>query len=194
MNQQFIKAFPTTLYYIQNVLDQVQITDLRDAVEKTEQDNSPVNPDVWECDALSTYPFVNQHLDKFIGENFLKHITDYLDHEHGLLPQCNLNIVSWHNKYTNTQFQESHDHIGPGIVACGVYVLDQEEKSTCRIQFLDPNKGVKNAAGISDIKETPDFASNDLILFPPYLQHRVLHETEDAHRTTVSFNVSFKVS
>jgi hypothetical protein len=193
MNQQFIKAFPTTLYFIQGALSQDQITELRETITLTEEENTPVNPDVWECDALSTYPFNNKHLDKFVGEQFRKYITDYLDHEHNLLPRCNLNIISWHNKYHNKQFQESHNHIGPGIIACGVYILDQENDSTSRIQFLDPNKNVKNAAGISDIKETPTFEGNDLILFPPYLEHRVLHETKDAQRTTVSFNVSFKV-
>jgi len=190
---QFIKAFPTTLSYVQDALTSEKILKLKEVIDQTEDENAPVNPDVWDCDALSTYPFNNKHLDKFIATEFIKYITDYLDHEHNLLPPINLAVVSWHNKYTKTQYQEAHNHIGPMVIGCGVYVLEQEENTSCRIQFLDPNKDNKNACGIADIKETPEFKPNDLILFPPYLQHKVLKQDQDSQRTTVSFNISIKL-
>lgn len=192
MNQQFIKAFPTTLSYIQESLTDDKIIELREVVELTEKENPLVNPSVWDCDATSSYPYVNKHLDTFIAKEFIDYITGYLDHEHGLLPAANLSIISWHNKYSQNQFQEAHDHIAPMVIACGVYILDQDADSTCRIQFLDPNKKEKNACGITDIKETPQFNPNDLVLFPPYLQHKVLQQTTDNYRTTVSFNVAVK--
>ena len=193
MNQQFIKAFPTTLSYIQSSLTDDKIFELREVVDLTEKENPLVNPSVWDCDAMSSYPYNNRHLDKFISEEFIDYITGYLDHEHGLLPPANLSIISWHNKYSQNQFQESHDHIGPMVIACGVYVLEQDQDSSCRIQFLDPNKEDKNACGINDIKETPELSPNDLVLFPPYLKHKVLRQDTNKFRTTVSFNVAIKV-
>lgn len=193
MQTHFIKAFPTLFMLCKDVLSVQDTFNLKKILFDIEKDKDLTPPSNWKCEARTSYNHKNSELDDYISNKFEKQITDYLDQEHSLLPDpCNLNIESWHNLYASGEFQEAHDHLAPLVVACGIYLLEQNPNSTSKLMFLDPNKELKNASGIRDIVEIPNIDANDLILFPPYMRHLVSKENASVDRISVSFNITIK--
>lgn len=185
----FIKIFPSTFLYIENALTEDKQSELYRILKQTEQECPLVKPKQWTCDVLTTFDYQNIHLNNFIKNEFTDYITAYLREEHGIESSSDTTMQAWINKYSQNQYQEIHRHLAPSVILCGIYILQQEQNSTSPLQFFDPNKTFKESCGIRTIVEKPNFKNNNLILFPPYIEHYVEKVKTNTDRITISFNL-----
>lgn len=103
----------------------------------------------------------------------------------------------WYNYYQEGSYQESHDHLGSAInpihFSCIHYLSFDPEVHTST-EFIDPISALRchtitlDRDFIGD-SYCPPVGEGDIIMFPSYLQHRVLpQKISDIPRVTISFN------
>lgn len=103
----------------------------------------------------------------------------------------------WYNYYEKGSYQELHEHIADPFqkihFSC-IHYLSYDKDVHTAAEFHDPISSIRSHSFTLDKDFVGDFfvsqvEEGDLIMFPSYLQHRVLpQKVSDIPRITLSFN------
>jgi len=103
----------------------------------------------------------------------------------------------WYNYYEKGSYQELHEHIADPFqkihFSC-IHYLSYDKDVHTAAEFYDPISSIRSHSFTLDKDFVGDFfvsqvEEGDLIMFPSYLQHRVLpQKVSDIPRITLSFN------
>ena len=103
----------------------------------------------------------------------------------------------WYNYYERSSYQELHEHIADPFqkihFSC-IHYLSYDREVHTPAEFQDPISAIRAHSLTLDKDFVGDFyipqvEEGDLIMFPSYLQHRVLpQKVSDIPRITLSFN------
>ncbi len=114
-------------------------------------------------------------------------------------PFIQYKLDAWYNVHTWNMHQEVHRHLKSGIILCGIYYIQLNEKDK-PVSFVDLNNDYMTLLTDSDF--TPqhpmmdwdynlDLKEGDLVLFRPDMFHLVApaEEKHDEYSISLSFNV-----
>lgn len=144
----------------------------------------------WESKTPSTFKGDNL-LNKESSDYLLGIIAKLLFPEIKKQFSINLNNI-WINKYKQNDYQEEHIHVKSHYS----FIIYSKVKESNTV-FLSRDKEIIESFGINDMglfqtKFEPPCRSNQIILFPSFLAHRVKRAEEDYE--TISGNISLNLS
>jgi len=118
-------------------------------------------------------PVIEEYLTEWIGSN-------------KALTQCHM----WYNVYNNLFQQEQHGHSTVNSLASGVVFLQMPKGSTANT-FINPMKSLFDHCAYKQELSyyTPPVGPGTIVIFPPWLEHRVQKQNIQNTRVTVAFNV-----
>ena len=139
---------------------------------------------------------LNEKIFKSLNKKILDHVNNYLFD----VLQCEKKITpyitqSWLNYTEQNQFHHEHEH--PNSYLSGVYYIEAN-KEIDNITFLKPNA---YATIVPSFIEYNAFNSSwwqlpvetqDIVLFPSFLAHKVITKKENNKRISLAFNVFLK--
>jgi len=139
---------------------------------------------------------LNKKIFKNLNEKILNHVKNYLFD----VLQCEKKInpyitQSWLNYTEQNQFHHEHSH--PNSYISGVYYINAN-KEIDNITFLKPNDYATIVPSIvkyntfNSSSWTLDVETQDIILFPSFLPHKVGTKKENNKRISLAFNVFLK--
>ena len=105
------------------------------------------------------------------------------------------NIYSWLNINKKGSFNRRHCHDPyAGIFLCGVFYV-KTPKNCGNILFYDPRPHISLSPDMKFYANKSDHMSytpieNQLLIFPPWLEHEVEQNLSDKDRISISFNIS----
>lgn len=142
---------------------------------------------------LNLYPEKRPHLwEEFSGYlNWLQLKVEGIWQKWGLIPQSKLITGSWFNLHQTGNYTKEHHHHSTHVVATAY--LRCPKNSGC-IQFQNPFSLQK----LSEPVATPDEGlwvdcvceTNDILLFPGWLQHRTQPSQSNEDRIVFTVNIS----
>lgn len=184
-----------------------------------QQSEVPEQPPGWACEVetsfeykkrpgsnVSTHPVAD---DLNVNEIFQHYIFDALYQLN--FPVSPYTISTWYNAYGKNHYQEPHNHLTHQL--SGVYFLSFDRDIHGSFQFIHPMQdlirlaygkacGSRNLRSFFRYEEEPIVTPGTLIIFPSFLQHRVVRPsledkpkmgefTDDNYpkRITISFNI-----
>jgi uncharacterized protein (TIGR02466 family) len=118
-------------------------------------------------------PVIEEYLTEWIGNN-------------KALTQCHM----WYNVYNNLFQQEQHGHSTVNSLASGVVFLQMPKGSTATT-FINPMKALFDHCAYKQELSyyTPPVGPGTILIFPPWLEHRVQKQNIQNTRVTVAFNI-----
>jgi len=184
-----------------------------------QQSEAPDQPPGWACEVetsfeykdnppnnVSTHPVVD---DLNVNEIFQHYIFDSLNQLN--FPVSPYTISTWYNAYGKNHYQEPHNHLTSQL--SGVYFLSFDRDIHGSFHFVNPMQdlirlaygkacGPENPRSFFREEEEPVVTSGTLIIFPSFMQHRVVRPTPEDRpkmeqftdenypkRVTISFNI-----
>ena len=191
--------FPVTIYKTRIEDNNLLKEKIISGVEKSLPELDP--PEDWATDNLKT-SFEGEPKGKevLVGKNnillkkyYSDAISEIFDRE------ITWEIVDdiWYNYYEKGSYQELHEHIADPFqkihFSC-IHYLSYDREIHTPAEFQDPISAIRAHSLTLDKDFVGDFyipqvKEGDLIMFPAYLQHRVLpQKVSDIPRITLSFN------
>lgn len=146
---------------------------------------------------ISLNSFVlNEKIFKNLNKKILDHVNNYLFD----VLQCEKKIMpyitqSWLNYTEQDQFHHAHEH--PNSYLSGVYYIEAN-KEIDSITFLKPNSYATILPSFIEYNTFNLFSSQfpvetqDILLFPSFLAHKVITKKENNKRISLAFNVFLK--
>mgnify|MGYP003148237229 FL=1 len=181
--------FPTTIHYYDNVLEDKQLNNIIEFLEKQGKEKIKLN-ETWQSS-----PDIYNHV-KF--KTLVKKIMDvsknYLDEMNWVYSNYEITDM-WANVNPPNNFHRPHMH--SNNVLSGVFYLKSDQNAN--IVFADPrpqahiiepeitNWQLNNSQNWYYISTV-----NRLILFPSYLSHHVPVNKSNQNRISISFNIMLK--
>jgi len=192
INEKINIWFPTSIYFIQNVLGDEK----RKKIEKNIlniNDKIPLEKNNWFTDVRNTqntYNILNDKKFSFLRNAIEKHTTDFAK-----ILGSNYNykcISSWFNIYYENDYQEYHIH--PDCVFSAVYYVTNPPLSG-RTIFLNPSNNLislKNKKNNALNYETCTYlpTQDSLLIFRSNLYHMVEKCKNKNHRITIATNLN----
>jgi len=106
--------------------------------------------------------------------------------------ETGVSFWSWININSKGSYNKRHTHINTNFVVCGVYYVQCPENSG-PIRFWDPRGRLPSEMRYEPWATRPfvDYTpkTNELLLFPSWLEHEVLPSSCDGERISIAFNV-----
>lgn len=152
--------------------------------------NEVLLEETWESKTPSTYKKGKNSLNKESSDYLLGIIAKLLFPEIKKTFLINLNDI-WINKYKEKDYQEEHIHTNSHYSFI-IYLKVQESNTV----FLSRDRDIIQAFGMDDMglfqtKFVAPCRSNQIILFPSFLSHRVKRVDQDYE--TISGNLTLKI-
>ena len=195
-----IDLFPVTIYQTKvqynDYLKNLMLSEIMEASEYLEI------PEDWSTNKLKTSfegePEGKEVIERYrstLESEYTKCFEEFFDKEYRI-KIVDQNI--WYNVYTDGEYQELHDHIGEALNpfhwSC-IHFLSFKKGEHNPPQFKDPITQIRQLS-VAMEKEwvgeyyIPDVEEGTFLMFPTYLQHRVLPCVKtDYPRVTFSFNL-----
>ena len=191
--------FPVTIYKTRIEDNNLLKEKIISGVEKSLPELDP--PEDWATDNLKT-SFEGEPKGKevLVGKNNILLKKYYSDAISEIFDkEITWEIVDdiWYNYYEKGSYQELHEHIADPFqkihFSC-IHYLSYDREIHTPAEFQDPISAIRAHSLTLDKDFVGDFyipqvKEGDLIMFPAYLQHRVLpQKVSDIPRITLSFN------
>jgi len=164
-------------------------------------------PDSWRCNLYTSFPNTDDN-DEFIESDIISSMKEDIKNS---IDECfeKLSITNdwyfenfWYNAYNLGNYQESHHHMASSGTKspfwCGIYY--NKGSSPTIFERNDVSREVHDFPNCLDCEIKESFydewylnvEDGDIILFPPYLKHRVPPRDDNSTRLTFSFNLQLK--
>lgn len=198
-----LDLFPVSIYRYQHTDDgekeYIRNFILEDIIEESSRCSVPED---WATDNLKTsFPGGGSIIDKH-GEFFYAIFRKFLKEMfEGVLFDLHGDI--WFNYYEKGSYQELHEHLSEietrAQYSC-IYFLSYDDEVHTSVEFHDPISLLRKHScsrsfefKMGEVGEwfVPKVSEGTFLVFPTYLQHRVLpQKVSDKPRITISFNIS----
>jgi len=193
--KEIIQYFPTTFYYKENILSDLDKSDIvkycLDTKEKTKKGGSEWLVNTF--NSLGTLDIIKDKNFNKLNKEILKHVNIYnqtlgSDYKYKKLSN------GWFNIYNKNDYQEFHNHAGYtfSVIYYAQVEKNIEDRSATIFKHpyedMRPLKGsVKlNHLSYQTVKMKPE--NNSLLIFRSYLQHYVEKNNKNT-RVTLAYNI-----
>jgi|21_taG_2_1085346.scaffolds.fasta_scaffold08372_3 uncharacterized protein (TIGR02466 family) len=193
--KEIIQYFPTTFYYKENILSNLDKSDIvnycLDIKQKTKKGGSEWLVNTF--NSLGTLDIIKDKNFNNLNKEILKHVNIYnetlgSDHKYEKLSN------GWFNIYNKNDYQEFHNHAGYtfSVIYYAQVENNIEDRSATIFKHpyedMRPLKGVVrlNHLSYQTVKMRPE--NNSLLIFRSYLQHYVEKNNKNT-RITLAYNI-----
>ena len=193
--KEIIEYFPTTFYYKENILSDLNRLDIikycLDTKQKTKKGGSEWLVNTF--NSLGTLDIIKDKNFNNLNKEILKHVNIYnqtlgSDHKYEKLSN------GWFNIYNKNDYQEFHNHAGYTFSVIYYAQVENNIEDRSATVFKHPYEDMRplkgtvrlNHLSYQTVKMRP--ANNSLLIFRSYLQHYVEKNNKNT-RITLAYNI-----
>jgi len=184
-----IYPFPCPVY--QNIIDEKSFLQIKQDTDNFISNNNDLFKAEWLCPTLSTIktPIENNINSKILKEKIKFHVEEYCKFWEWSSPPSVRLSECWVNIAEKGAYQEVHHHI-ESLLSGVIYINVNKKSGNFQLINSLPSESVllkepKNFDYLYNIIPQPRM----IILFPGWMQHKVLPNKSDINRISISFNI-----
>lgn len=187
-----IYPFPCPIY--QNFIDSESFLQIQKDTYNFINNNNNLFKQPWACPTQSTFetPLEENINSKTLNEKIQFYVQEYCKVWNWSIPLSIKLANCWVNIAKNKDYQEIHNH-GKALISGVIYINVNKESGN--FQLINPLSS--EAILLEDPRSFPNIYSIQpqpgmVILFPGWMNHRVLPNESNIDRISISFNIYIK--